>query len=260
MPTATVARLNVTPVKGTRLAHPSTAELTPQGIPGNRRFFLVDERGNLASCTDVGGLMPVAADWDARREMLAVTLPDGRRVEAASDRLGGAHVTDFDGKPVPGRFVEGPIAGALSEALGQPVRLVRADREGDGPDVHPVTLVGLASVRDLGSRHGRPDLDPRRFRMNLELDGLAPFEEEGWSGRHIRAGGAVLAVLGQVPRCVATTRDPATGDRDFDTLRYLAAYRPLMAAPRGVPFGMYAQVVVPGTLSVGDPVEPLAER
>ncbi len=67
----------------------------------------------------------------------------------------------------------------------------------------------------------------------------------------------MFRVLGQVPRCVATTRDPATGDKDFDTLKHIAAYRPLMAEPRGVPFGMYAEVEVPGRIALGDLVEPL---
>lgn len=93
--------------------------------------------------------------------------------------------------------------------------------------------------------------------MNLELDGLAPFEEEGWTGCLLRVGEAVIRVLGQVPRCVATTRDPATGDKDFDTLRHIAAYRPLMREPRGVPFGMYAEVEVPGRVAVADLVELL---
>ena len=254
---ATVSRLNVTPVKGTRLQHPAAVELTPLGILGNRRFHFVDALGELVSCTDVGALMRLTAAWDPARETLAIGFPDGTTTEAPADRLGDAHVTDFDGKPVPGRFVEGPVAEAVSAFAGMSLRLVRADVEGDGPDVHRLSLMGLASVEDLGGRHGRPDLDPLRFRMNLELDGLAPFEEEAWAGRFVRAGSAVIRVLGQVPRCVATTRDPATGEKDFDTLKHIATYRPLMTEPRGVPFGMYAEVEVPGRVALRDPVTPL---
>ena len=90
--------------------------------------------------------------------------------------------------------------------------------------------------------------------MNLELDGCAPYEEDGWSGAAVRVGTAVIRVLGPVPRCVATTRDPETGAKDFDTLKAISAYRPLMANPRGVPFGMYAEVETPGRVAVGDEV------
>ena len=256
-PMAHVARFNVTPVKGTRLQHPTSVELTPLGIIGNRRFHFVDVRGELASCTDVGALMRLAAAWDPAQELVRITFPDGAHAEAAADHLGAQHVTDFDGKPVPGRLVDGPINEAVSAFTGQALRLVRADTEGDGPDVHRLSLMGLASVQDLGSRHDRPDLDPLRFRMNLELAGTDPYEEDTWSGLAVRVGDAVIRVLGPVPRCVATTRDPATGEKDFDTLKHISAYRPLMTEPRGIPFGVYAEVERPGRVALGDPVVPL---
>jgi hypothetical protein len=171
-------------------------------------------------------------------------------------RLGRPTVTDLWGRPVTGRLVEGRFAEALSEVVGRTLWLIRADRDGDGPDVHRLSLVSWASVADLGSRSGRPDLDPRRFRMDLELDGCTPFEEDTWGGRQVRVGEAVVRLLGAIPRCVATTRDPATGEKDFDTLKRIAEYRPLMDRPRGVPFGMYAEVVQPGVVRVGDLVQP----
>jgi uncharacterized protein YcbX len=254
---ATIARIGVTPLKGTRMLHPAAVDLTPLGIPGNRRFHLVNERGELFSCGDFGPLMRVGAAYDAATELLVLDLPDGTRVAVGPGDLGARHVTDFYGRPVPGRFVEGPTAAALSAYVGRPLRLVRADAEGDGPDDHRLSLVSLASVEDLGARHDRPDLAPGRFRMNLELGGCAPYEEDGWSGAAVRVGTAVIRVLGPVPRCVATTRDPATGAKDFDTLKAISTYRPLMADPRGVPFGMYAEVETPGRVAVGDEVETL---
>lgn len=257
MPTPRIARLNVTPLKGTALAHPASAELTGTGMSGNRRFHLVDDRGRLFSGGNHGPLVRLRVTFDPAAETLTVNLPDGSGVTAPADRLGAAHVTDFWGRPVPGHFVEGPVDVAISAHAGRPLRLVRDDREGDGPDVHRLSLVSWASVGDLGARNGRPDLDPRRFRMNLELDGCEPYEEDGWGGRLVRVGEAVLRVLGPVPRCVVTTQDPATGRTDFDTLKRIAAYRPLMRDSRGIPFGMYAEVERPGRASVGDPVEPL---
>ena len=93
--------------------------------------------------------------------------------------------------------------------------------------------------------------------MNLELDGCEPFEEDTWEGMRVRVGTSVVRVLGQVPRCVVTTHDPATGLKDFDTLKRIAELRPLMPDRGGVPFGMYAEVEEPGWAAVGDRVEPL---
>ena len=254
----TVARLNTTPLKGTALEHPARVRLTVLGIPGNRRFHLVDDAGRLFSGGNHGTLVRLRAEFDEVGETLTITIPGQPGITAPADRLGGAQVTDLWGRPVPGRFVEGPLAEAIGAYVGRPLRLVRGDADGDGPDVHRLSLVSLASVRDLGARSGRPDLDPRHFRMNLELDGCGPFEEDTWEGMRVRVGTSVVRVLGQVPRCVVTTHDPATGLKDFDTLKRISAFRSRMADARGIPFGMYAEVEQPGWVSVGDPVERLA--
>jgi uncharacterized protein YcbX len=253
-----LARLSATPIKSLGLSHPPSAVLTGAGIPGNRRFHLADSRGRLFTGADHGPLVRLIASFDPGAGTLTVAFPDGSVVAGAADRLGPAVVTDFWGRSVPGRVVEGPLAGAIGDWAGHRLRLIRADLDGDGSDVERLSLVSLASVRDLGARDGRPDLDPRRFRMNLELDGCEPYEEDTWAGRGVRIGLAVVRVLGQVPRCVVTTQDPRTGEKDFDTLKRIAAYRPLMHDPRGVPFGMYAEVAEPGRVAVGDSVEVLA--
>jgi uncharacterized protein YcbX len=249
-----VFRFNVTPVKGTALHHPTSVALTALGIPADRRFHLVDDRGLLISGGVHGPLVRISATFDPDAEALSLAFADGAEIQAPADRLGAAHTTDFWGRPVPGRIVEGPFAEAVSAFVGRPLRLVRDDVEGDGTDVHRLTLVGRSSVRDLGGRSDRADLDPRRFRMNLELDDCEPYEEDAWEGRAVSIGEAVVRIFGPVPRCVVTTQDPATGLKDFDTLKRISEYRPLMREPRGVPFGMYAEVERPGRVSVGDAV------
>jgi len=252
-----LARLNATPVKGTALQHPASAELTAPGIPSNRRFHLVDARGRLFSGGDHGPLVRLRSTFDPEAETLTIVFPDGSGVTDAADQLGAIHVTDFYGRDVPGRIVVGPFAEAIGAFVGRPLTLVRADAEGDGSDVHRLSLVSLASVRDLAARAGRSDLDPLRFRMDLELDGCEPYQEDAWEGRALRIGSAVVRVLGPIPRCVVTTQDPSTGLKDFDTLKRIAEYRPLMERPRGVPFGRYAEVERPGRVAAGDPVERL---
>jgi uncharacterized protein YcbX len=256
-PAPRLARLNVSPVKSTGLLHPASALLTATGIPSNRRFHLVDEAGRLFTGGDHGPLVRLSSTLDPDTETLSIAFPDGSVVTAAADLLGEPHVTDIWGRPIPGRLLVGPLSAAISACVGRPLRLVRADLEGDGSDVHRLSLISLASVRDLGARNDRASLDPLRFRMDLELDGCDPYQEDTWEGRAVRIGDAVLRVLGPVPRCVVTTLDPATGLKDFDTLKHIAGYRPLMQRPRGVPFGMYAEVEQPGRITIGDPVDPL---
>jgi uncharacterized protein YcbX len=255
---ATLVRLSVTPVKALRLSHPREVELTTGGIPADRRFYLIDEDGALFDATDHGPLLRVAPRYDAASERLSLSFPDGSTVEGAADELGAGVTTDFFGRDVDGRIVEGPLADALSAYAGRRVRVVRVRRDGDGQDVHPLTIVSSESVRDLGNRDDRPDLDARRFRINLEIEGLSPYEEDTWEGELVRVGEVTLKVRGQIPRCVVTTLGPDTGEKDFPTLTRIARYRPRIGGRGGLPFGMYAGVEAGGRVRVGDPVERLS--
>ena len=153
--------------------------------------------------------------------------------------------------------MSGDLSAAFSAYVDASVRLFRTERDGDGPDEMPLTVVSFASVEELARRgnHDGP-LDPLRFRINLELDGLEPFEEDTWDGRRVRIGGAVVRIAGQIPRCAVTAQDPTTGLRDWNTLKQIAAFRPL-TAEREVPFGVYATVEEPGHVALEDPVTPL---
>lgn len=249
-----VARLSTTPVKSLLLHHPEEVLLEPFGVASDRRFYLVREDGRLLAGIHHGPLALVRADWDAARDRLRLGFPDGEVVEG-DVRLAEPVLTDFWEHRVPGRAVVGPWAEALSCFAGRPVRLVKADEPAGAVDVEPLTLVSAESVAELARQAGLNGLDARRFRMLLELQGCAPHEEDTWEGRHVRLGRAVVEVGGPVARCATTTRDPATGLRDFDALRAIAAYRGKRNGEK-VDFGVYARVVEPGCVRVGDPVEP----
>jgi uncharacterized protein YcbX len=254
---ATVARFNVTPVKGTALQHPDQVVLTAVGIPENRRFFLVGSRDQLFSGASFGPLVQVRTSVGDDGALTCV-FPDGDVASAATNDLGGGLVVDFYGRPVTAHEVRGPFAVAFSKHVGTDVRLARTDRDGDGADILPLTIVGSASVAELGQHGGFPgELDPRRFRINIELDSTAPFEEDTWDGRTLELGEALIRVRGQIPRCVVTTEDPDTGVRDWNTLKQIAVLRGQMPGRQGVPFGMYAEVVRPGRVAIGATVVPL---
>jgi uncharacterized protein YcbX len=249
-----VARLSITPVKSLLLHHPDEIRLEPFGVAADRRFYLIREDGRLLAGVHHGPLAVVRADWDALHDRLRLTFPDGTVVED-DVRLAEPERTDFWGHRVAGRLVEGPWAQALSAFAGRPIRLVKADEPASGVDVEPLTLVSTASIAELARRAGVEQLDGRRFRMLVELEGCEPHEEDTWIGRRLELGESVVEVGGPVPRCATTTRDPATGERDFDALRAIAAYRGKRDG-KHVDFGVYARVTEPGRVRVGDPAEP----
>lgn len=253
----TVASLSVTPVKGMALHHPAEIRLDRFGVAGDRRLYLVDEDGRLLSGTRLGRLVQIRPDYDDDAGRLCLRLPDGRAVDGTV-RLGAPITTRFYlDRQVAGHLVEGPWNDVLSAFAGRPVRLARTDRPGDGADALPVTLLGEASVADLSRRAGRDEpLDARRFRMLVTFAGGDAYDEDTWDGQRVRVGEAVVRVTGPVPRCVVTTQSPDTGRKDFDTLKAILAHRG-RGADGEAEFGVYGEVVTPGRIRVGDPLEPV---
>ena len=184
--------------------------------------------------------------------------PDGSEV-VGDVELGERIVTSFFGRPVDGRLVEGPWNDALADYVGRPVRLARTEREGDGVDrgrLAGATLVSTGSLEAFREAAGEDGpVDGRRFRMTIGIEGVEAHGEDGWIGSQVCVGGATVAVREHVGRCAVTTLDPDRGVRDLDTLGTIAAYRGDVQTREPLPFGVWCEVVEPGRVAVGDPVE-----
>jgi uncharacterized protein len=252
-----VARISISPVKGLALVDIDAVELEHTGAAANRRFHIVEADGRRYNQLRNGALVQIRQEYDGER--LALRFPDGTTAEGTI-ALGAELTTDFYGRRVAGHLVEGPWSDALSQWAGHPLRLVQSapgaavDR-GRGH----ISMVSRASLEELGRQGGQDGpVDGRRFRMLFELDECKPHEEDTWAKRHVRIGDAVVYVRGDVGRCAITTQNPDTGVPDFDTLRTINAYRPETANEKGkkhLPFGVYGEVVEPGNVAVGAPVE-----
>jgi uncharacterized protein len=255
--TARVAWIALTPVKATKLHLVDEAELLESGVRGDRRFYLVTERGRLVSNKDHGPLQLVDAAYDEGTDTLSIRFDDGEELTAAVER-GEEVETTFHKRPRTARVVVGPWAAKLSALMGEPVRLVEPqwpapDRGRGGA----ATLLATSSLERLAEQLGVEHVDHRRFRMNFGIEGVGPHEEDGWRGRRIRVGEAVVIPQGHVGRCVITTQNPDTGRTDLDTLKGLAAYRTSVESTEPLPFGIHAAVAEPGLVRVGDSVEPI---
>jgi uncharacterized protein len=117
-----------------------------------------------------------------------------------------------------------------------------------------VSLISRASIARLAEVAGEPDVDPRRFRMLIEIDGVPAHAEDRWVGRIVQIGGAAVRFNGHVGRCLITSRDPESGEIDLPTLDILGSYRRDEDTTEPLPFGIYGEVRREGTISVGDPV------
>jgi uncharacterized protein YcbX len=244
----TVSELWLAPVKGMQVGPAEAVTLDAEGPRGDRSFLVVGADGGLLITTRTPALLAVAAAYDG--EGLALRFPGGREVAAAVEPGAPATTRLYDGRPLSGRLVDGPLAEALSEHLGRRVRLLARDAHETGADDFPVTLMSGASLRALAPALDGAVPDGRRFRMTLTVEGVEAWEEHGWGGRELGVGEARLRVAEPVPRCVVTTRSPDDGRRDVPVLKALAELR----GKRDVTFGVWCEVTRPGVVRRGDHV------
>lgn len=251
----TVSKLAIAPIKGLALRHPSEVLLGTHGVPENRRFFLIAADGRHRSGLAFGPLAAIVPDYDAESERLVLRFPDGAAVDGDAAALDGEVVVPWGAREMVAHVVRGPFARALSDYVGMELRLVRVDDDAH-PQSYPASIVSEASVAELERSADLPGpLDDRRFRMLMTLAGCEPFEEDSWVGSDVRIGDAVVRVALPTARCATTTRDPATGQRDWDALRALKDLRGV-SPEQTVDFGVYATVLRPGRVAVGDEVAP----
>ncbi|MBN8293029.1 MOSC domain-containing protein [Rhodobacter sp. NTK016B] len=185
-----------------------------------------------------GSLMAIRAEFDETRSHLVLTHPDLPAFEGTLPDDGAALIAWLSplwpaNRPAPRGLVARQDGGDLT------------DRPGGR-----VSLMNLASLKALGDRMGM-DLSIHRFRGNLWLEGLAPWQEFDLVGHELRIGQTRLRVDAPITRCVATTFDPLTGAQDGDTLAALEFgwnHRDL---------GALARVIDGGEIAIGDPVEIL---
>lgn len=182
-----------------------------------------------------GSLMAIRARFDEGTRTLHLTHPARPPFEGLMPAAGEALVEWLRplwpaSRPEPDRLVARRDGGALA----------------DVPEPW-VAVANLASNRALGQRLGM-DLSIHRWRANLWLDGLAPWEEFDLVGREIAIGPVRLRIEERITRCRATCANPETGRTDADTLGALED------GYGHQDFGVYARVIAGGRVAVGDGV------
>lgn len=124
-------------------------------------------------------------------------------------------------------------------------------------DFGPVHLVTTGALATLAGQLGRTSVDARRFRPNVVLD--APHDPE--PGRQLRIGEVTLRVIMPTPRCVVPGLAPDAGaPLDRELLTAVARHHRIAVPDLGhaACVGVYAEVLTPGHVEVGQPVEASA--
>lgn len=182
------------------------ARVLPSGaLEFDRRWALVDERGRFVNAKNRVEVHSIRAAYDLAR--LEVTL-DGRPFSLTLDGLS--------------------IASWFTERLGEPVEWRENAEVGfpDDTDSPGPTFISSASVARVGEWFGLDSEEVRRrFRFNVEVDGVPAFWEDGLYGSRFRVGDVEVDAVNPCQRCVVPSRDSRTGSQDAGFQKRFAELR-----------------------------------
>ena len=256
---ARVAWITYAPVKGLGLVPPGRDRARADGVRENRRFYLISEDGRLVNGKVAGALVQVVADADPDGTTLSLRFPDGRDRRRPGRARRDAVETNFYGRPVAGRIVEGPWSqralrlrgpAAPARARRRAGRRVRPRRRGERlARQYRVARAarGRGRRRSSGRRTPVPDaLRDRRGRRARRGRLARP------PGRRRRGRAALHASSSAA--APSRPRIPDTGDPGP---RHAAADPRTTAGATSeepLPFGVWGGVEQPGRVRVGDRV------
>lgn len=258
------------PLKSCKAEVLQQASFDELGMAGDRRWMLVDEatgrfltqralphmsqlsvlyKGEAGVTLEAPGFsaLDVPLPENVEQTLRGVTVwRDTLRVPDAGEDA-ARWASEFIGKPTRMVYVPADRARWLPSGYG-----ATEDRVGFA-DGFPLLLIGQASLDDLSAKIGRPQ-EMLRFRPNLVVEGAEAFAEDGW--KRIRIGDIEFRLLKGCTRCILTTLDPATGERNADRepLTTLKTYR---EREGDVWFGQNMINNGPGIIEVGMPVTVL---
>lgn len=253
------------------------AELVDTGVAGDRTWAVRDEvRGGIRGAKKIGPLMRLAARHGDDGGVV-ITLPDGGQVSSSDDdasaRVSSAidhQVTLWPLQPATdldhyrrGAGDSDDIMVELNAVFGReageplpdmsifpPVIMEFESPPGTYLDAFPLMIMSTSALRSLQAALPDSAIDVKRFRPSFVVDtGDADGHPEfGWTGRRLAIGDAVIEVGAPCPRCVMVTREVSADlPQDRTVLRHV-----VKDLDQNV--GVYATVVTPGAIGVGDDV------
>lgn len=269
---AHIAALAIYPVKSCHGIPLDEAVLTPRGLRHDRRWMIVDADGRFRTQRELPQLATLRPAIDGDRLLLRfggeeAALPLGAdagepmRVTVWRDTVDAVC-------PAP------DIDARLSRWLDRPVRLVRFPESSlrpcdpafaaagahtafaDGFPLLVTTEASLAELNDALQERAEARVPMTRFRPNLVVAGV-PTRTEDRHGRLQLPHGAALDLVKPCDRCIITTTDQETGERDSN--EPIATLSRIRRNPRtrGAAFGQNAVPMLPPApvvLHVGEPV------
>lgn len=239
---ATIAQLYLYPIKSMAGVSVEEAHVGLDGILGDRQYSFV--RADQAASNSFPWMTARQSARMLLHQPQFTQLPTPEQPEPPVQvRTPAGHMREAS---------DATLREELAGDAGEPLYLLKSAR--GIFDCQHVSLFSLASVRALAGESGSL-IDARQFRANVYMEPVSsqPFEEETWTGFMLQIGDQVLTgVTQRDTRCMMVNLHPENGSQDPRVLRTIAQGHERQA-------GIYANVVRPGVIRVGDPIRLVAK-
>jgi len=214
-----------------------SANLSPVGVAGDRRYGLID----------VSTGLPAAPEKDHRwRPALYL------QAKCVCGTLPTLFFPNGQAYPLNDRLLNG----VLSDYFGFATAVATydyAERQFDLPLIHhrnrhfPMHLLTTASLSRLATLQQVNAIDSRRFRPSvlIETGETEGFLEDGWMARRLRLGAIELTVRERTKRCGMTFMSQPSLNVEPEILRNILRYNKRH-------LGIYCSIENTGTIHVGD--------
>lgn len=262
----TVSNLTYYPIKACRGFDVPASNIQRMGLEHDRRMMVVTPDGGFLTQREYPRLALITPKL--QNDSLTLSAPNFDSLQIGIQTSGTPTPVEIWSSKGVDAIDQGDEAAAwLSDWLGVSVRLVHiadgfkrklnpdyavnADDHTGFADGYPILIISEESLHDLNGMLDSPVL-MNRFRPNLVVKGCAPFAEDTW--KRIRIGGVEMALVKPCPRCVVTTIDKETLEKNKEPLKTLSKYR---NHELGAIFGMNTIPLNEGKIEINMEVEVL---
>jgi len=260
---ATLAQINVYPIKSMAGFQVSNAYVGETGLAYDRQMMLIDEQGRFVTARKYPQLL--ALNCVMHECGVVITNSAGNSLKVNDVDFGADVPVNIWRHDMVAGVANNQVNQWLSELLNINVRLVRISQQSQRTvkdlsqslafsDGYPLLIIGEKSLELLNEKASEPSM-MSQFRTNLVFSGGESFIEDTW--RRIKIGEVEFEFLKPCERCIMTTVDMTTLTfrKSKEPLRTLATFR---VDERGrLMFGENLIAKNQGVINVGDKIEVL---